>query len=1479
MRQSKFIYLLYSFLLGTIVPGMAQVPVSTSRTAAIPVARPVALKTLKASSVRVWIPSMITTDPNAIFDTSRSTSDVKLTTQYLDGLGRPMQTVVRRISPKGNDLVTSTVYDSLGREQYTYLPYVQQQDSANNGKIKSDPFAAQASFYQDIDLNPGIADEHVYYSQTEYEASPLNRVLKTWAPGDSWAKNGGNHPLEMRYRYNTLADSVRIWKISISSVTCSGNTVYGTGSALIPITSDIYAAGQLIKNIVVNEAGHQTIEYKDKNGHVILRKIQLTDNPATAHVGWLSTYYIYDDMNNLRFVIPPLAVENIMPTWTISQTVADELCYQYRFDGRGRMISKKIPGAGLIYMAYDSRNRLVFTQDSMQRQKSTPEWLTTFYDGMNRAYETAIYTTTSTRDNLQCSITTNLDDTSVINVSSLPADLVVTTYNSINNPYRATNSITLDQEFTTPDNAEVDAYLVNAGGITNAVASNPVPAISLSALTPLTYTYYDNYNYNGVLSFVNSNLLKLQPGDNPYSQAVTSYNSNTHTLHTGSKIRVIGTDKWLMTTTYYDDEGRAIQVLSDNDFGGKDIQSSLYNFNGVILSTYLSHTNPLSKATPQTTLLSMMKYDYAGHLINTVKRLNDSTKLDNTLFVNTYNELGQLQRKRLGVTGTEKQLDSLSYSYNIRGWLQGINKAFVNSTSTGNWFGEEINFDNGFDVNQYDGNIAGTKWKSRSNGIPRAYGYTYDPINRLTKAQFNEQKTVGAAWAVDKTDYTVNNITYDANGNISTLKEQGLIGTSSSTIDELTYSYQSNSNKLLAVKDNYNTSAAKLGDFNNGGDSTKNDYAYDGNGNLIQDLNKGISSITYNYLNLPEQITFTNKGTITYQYNATGIKMKKTVIDISVTPVDTTVSDYDGIVVYKQDTLQYLSHEEGRIRPIYDSGKAVKYAWDYFEKDHLGNTRIVLGMQTDTSVYAATMESGKSAYENAIFANIENTRDSIPVGYPADPTTNPNAFVAKLNAVSGQKVGPSIVLRVMAGDTIQLGVKAFYKSIGTNTSSTNSAGIISALVQALSGSTISDGAHGVVNASSSLNASFSPANYDELKSKDADENLSDKPKAYLNYVLFDDMFNMVDENSGVKQVQGSPDELQILSVDKFSIKKTGFLYIYLSNESGENVYFDNLLVVHNGGPLLEESHYYPYGLTMAGISSNALKGGNYLENRLKFNGKELQSKEFRDGGGLEWYDYGARMYDNQIGRWHVVDPKAEEMRRMSPFNYGFNNPVKFIDPDGMSPNDIVVQGTQEFQQRVLNDLQKTTGANLSMDINGHISMTIGYEKHYTKSESYNLISYLISSDRTTTITETSEIGGNETVNTIRGAGIDGISSLDGGTGKGTDATVRYNPDDPGDRIKDETGSYGRPPYIGLMHELLHAERISKGLVDTRDMNGIVDPDNPTNISIPKEELSVRPKESMIRKENGVPPRAQPYIDITSKRKPVDMKKIPKLQSL
>jgi len=1175
--------------------------------------------------------------------------DVIQTINYYDGLGRPLQTIKRAQSADSKDIVTPFIYDQDGREVQKYLPY---RDPTNNGFFKANVFTEQQAF-----MNRQYPNEQVFYEKTEFDGSPLNREVKIYSAGNSWA----SRPIEYQYKINTAMDSVRMWSIE----------------SFIPVSSGTYAPGQLTKKITIDEHGKQLIEFRDKSDKLVLRKVQLAALPGTAHMGWLCTYYVYDNRSQMRFVISPLAVNMIKGAWKISETVANELCFQYLYDTRQRLVMKNIPGSGRFYMVYDARNRLTFTQDSIQRKKSPLEWGMVSYDGLNRPTMTGIYSANISRESLQEKMDLITISSPVVGGTSIPKDLVVDTYDG-SAIITASASVTLNPGFETTTGANIEIFITSTQEVPT--VTNPLPDIPGATVLPMTFTFYDNYDYPGKLSFVSADTGRLKPENTEYP--TTYYDRRPVTtavkgLLTGTKVRVLGTDKWLTTSTYYNDKNRIIQVVNDNHLGGTDVSTTLYNFDGAVLSNYVRHQNPRS-LTPNSTLLTRMTYDNAGRLVTVRKILNDDDSQERTISSSAYNDLGQLKVKKLGLTSNDKVIDVLNYSYNIRGWLEGINKDFVNGVAgASNWFGEEIKYDYGFESNQYNGNIAGVKWRSAGNPA-YAYGYSYDISNRLAGAYFTEKN--GENWIQDKKDFSVTNLDYDENGNIKTMLQKGMVGASSKTIDDLTYTYNDNSNRLKSVSDidPSVTKEAKLGDFLNN-NTTANDYSYDGNGNLTADLNKKITSITYNHLNLPDVITVDGRNTITYQYDANGRKLKKTVLDNTGTTPVTTTYDYAGAFVYKRDSLELISHEEGRIRPIYKTGAPVTYVYDYFEKDHLDNIRTVLTEQTDFSMYVATMETESAAKEVALFSNVDETRAEKPVGYPEDKTTEENKFVAKLNAQKGEKViGPSIVLRVMKGDTVKINVRAFYKSQAPvdNGNRNLTEDMIAGLARAFGSSLGEDGVHSSegITYNTPFNTEFYNNNYQRLKEKNTDNGQGNRVKGYLNYILFDDDFKLVDNNSGVKQVKASPDELQTLAVNSIVAEKTGFLYVYTSNESAQDIMFDNLVLAVNSGPLIEETHYYPFGLTMAGISSTAIKSVNYAENRLKYNGKELQSKEFEDGSGLELYNYGKRMQDPQLGRWHSIDSLTEAHYEASPYAYVVNDPVKRIDINGLIDGITIFRG-------------------------------------------------------------------------------------------------------------------------------------------------------------------------------------------------------------
>mgnify|MGYP003306111131 FL=1 len=106
-------------------------------------------------------------------------------------------------------------------------------------------------------------------------------------------------------------------------------------------------------------------------------------------------------------------------------------------------------------------------------------------------------------------------------------------------------------------------------------------------------------------------------------------------------------------------------------------------------------------------------------------------------------------------------------------------------------------------------------------------------------------------------------------------------------------------------------------------------------------------------------------------------------------------------------------------------------------------------------------------------------------------------------------------------------------------------------------------------------------------------------------------------------------------------------YYYMKDHQG-----NNRAVVNASASVKETNHYYPFG----GLFSTSTNVQPY-----KYNGKELDTKK-----GLNLYDYGARHYDAALGRWHVVDPLTEGMSAYTPYGYCANNPIKYIDPNGLA---------------------------------------------------------------------------------------------------------------------------------------------------------------------------------------------------------------------
>ena len=776
------------------------------------------------------------------------------TVQYLDGLGRPKQVVNIKASPLQKDVVSHIIYDGFGRQALDYLPVPQ--GNTMNGAIVPNPLANAP--------NTPLGNE-IIFAKKEFENSPLERVLEQKQVGQAWSDK------PVKFNYDVNADG------EVKKYTAAFN--YSTFTSSIILSPTFYATGRLYKNSVTDEDGNKTIEFKNGQGQTVLVRKMLDD------VTKADTYYVYNEYNQLAYVIPPLAVA----TNAVDETTLNNLCYQYKYDGRNRLVEKKLPGKGWEYMVYDKADRLIFTQDAVMH--STGKWLFTKYDKFGRVILTGIVGGTDRAD----------------------------MQNMINN-------VVITEE--------------RGGGF----SKNGMRIYYSNVMFPYLETvfsvnYYDTYPSDAPT--IPTQIL----GQDILSQDAQNSNISTQSLPLASYVKNIEDDNWTKNYTWYDQKGRAIGSHSINHLGGYTKTESDLDFSGNPKQIKTYHKR-LSSDT-QKVITENFTYDHQNRLLTHTHQV-DSNPME-YLAQNKYNELSQLEYKKVGGTSSNSPLQQVDYQYNIRGWMTQINN--LADLSGGDLFGYAIKYTNpentSLSTGKFNGNIAEIDWKTSTNpnDNKRRYSYTYDGLNRLQQGIYSEP----GSSLINNNNYN-EQLTYDLNGNIASLKRfsRPFSGTTAEKIDDLIYNYTGN--RLDKI-----TLPAGVVNNSSGYNALQNIFTYDANGNMIKHLDKGIGAITYNFLNLPLMITSGSgkfKNVTNYTYRADGTKLKKIysfgkVGDFGTISNAQTETDYLDGFQYVLETggiwcidcpapspaLQFVPTSEG----YFDFVKN-KYIYNY--SDHLGNTRL-----------------------------------------------------------------------------------------------------------------------------------------------------------------------------------------------------------------------------------------------------------------------------------------------------------------------------------------------------------------------------------------------------------------------------------------------------------------------------------------------------------------------------------------------------------
>ena len=588
-----------------------------------------------------------------------------------------------------------------------------------------------------------------------------------------------------------------------------------TDTVVTLTTNGFYPAGELLVTRTEDEDGHVSLVFTDKQGRTVLTR-SLTDG---RHA---DTYYVYDIAGNLTAVFPP-AFSAKVGSGKISSTSTDarDFAYFYIYDWFGRCRAKKLPGRDWQITAYDKAGKALMTQDGNMRKRG--EAVFTLSDAFGRKCVTGVAKKS-------------------LSVADANMDVSVLARRSV-----ATDSL---------------------GGYE--IMNN---AITLPSDNLLSVTYYDDYSFLDGKAFGKELAYRDAAGYDRRYECADYPALSAKGLLTGTATRILGDSAMLYKSVYYDYHGNVIQSHEQNAMGGYDHYYYRLTFTGKPIVLMHKH----STADTSNEYVYSYTYDNMERLLSVCVTKDGGNPA--TLARNTYDVFGRLQKQSHG----QSLEGSVQFGYNVRGWISRI---------TNPHFSQKLYYESKFGNSTpcWGGNISAIEWMSKDNLISsgiveQAYKFYYDGLDRLVAADYASPvvpvpNTSAGLVLLNERDYSCA-YSYDLNGNITSLRRKGVSDVVTADdkilwtfgdVDDLTLTYNGNQlRKAVDQVDELTYSGAM--DFKDHADKAT-EYAYDANGNMTCDKNKRIYSISYNILNLLDEVKFYDGHINRYTYDANGTKLK-----------------------------------------------------------------------------------------------------------------------------------------------------------------------------------------------------------------------------------------------------------------------------------------------------------------------------------------------------------------------------------------------------------------------------------------------------------------------------------------------------------------------------------------------------------------------------------------------------------------------------